>query len=72
MSYKKFEKSDLFYNVIKTKPRFEFKIWSGKIYLNNSDGVAVLNDLGIGAIQCGLENILDFSCPETSYNIGII
>lgn len=72
MSYKKFEKSDLFYNVIKTRPRFEFKIWGGNIYLNNTDGVAILNDLNIGEKKCGSENILDFSCPETSYNVGIV
>jgi hypothetical protein len=72
MLYKKFEKSDLFYNIIKTRPRFEFKIWGGNVYLNNGLGQAILNDLGIGAGQCGAENILDFSCPETSYNVGII
>ncbi len=71
MSFKKFEKSDLFYNVIKTKPRFEFKIWGGNVYLNNGLGEAILNDLGLGE-ECGLVNILDFSCPETSYNIAII
>ena len=34
MSYKKFENNDIFYNVIKTKPRFEFKIWGGKAVAN--------------------------------------
>lgn len=71
MSYKKFENSDLLYNTIKVKPRFEFKIYNGKIYLNNNYGYAILN----GALmtgECGAVNILDFSCPETSYNIGII
>lgn len=71
MSFKKFEKNDVFYNVIKTKPRFEFKIWGGNVYLNNDIGEAVLNDmLHVGI--CGVENILDFSCPETSYNVGLV
>lgn len=71
MSYKKFEKGDLFYNVIKTRPRFEFKIWGGNVYLNNGLGASILNDLGLN-LQCGNENVLDFSCPETSYNVGLI
>lgn len=72
MSYKKFEKGDLFFNIIKTRPRFEFKIWGGNIYLNNGHGEALLNDLGINPSLCGFVNILDFSCPESSYNIGIV
>lgn len=73
MSFKKFEKGDLLFNTIKTKPRFEFKIYNGNIYLNNStDGYAKLHDLGLEQQQCGAENVLDFSCPETSYNIGLI
>jgi hypothetical protein len=71
MSFKKFEKNDVFYNVIKTKPRFEFKIWGGNVYLNNGIGEAVLNDF-FHIEQCGLENVLDFSCPETSYNVGLV
>lgn len=45
MSYKKFENSDLFYNTIKAKPRFEFKIWRGQVVVNNGGGEAVKNDL---------------------------
>lgn len=71
MSYKKFEKSDVFYNVIKTKPRFQFKIWNGEIFLNYGYGGTGLGDLG-HAEGCGDTNVLDFSCPETSYNYGLI
>ncbi len=71
MSFKKFENNDIFYNVIKTKPRFNFKIWGGNIYLNYGYAGNLLNDLGHFE-GCGNENILDFSCPETSYNYGLI
>lgn len=36
MSLKKFEKNDVFKNVIKAKPRFEIKLYRGKEYINNS------------------------------------
>lgn len=79
MSYKKFENSDLFYNVIKAKPRFEFKIWGGKAVVNGGTGEALLNNIQTTpptilppVILCGDINILDFSCPETSYNVGLI
>ena len=74
MSFKKFEKGDLFFNTVKTKPRFEFKIYNGNIYLNNStNGYAILNNLGVtGIVVCGDVNMLDFSCENTTYNIGII
>lgn len=71
MSFKKFENNDVFYNTIKTKPRFEFKIWGGNVYVNNDASNAILNDL-FHETKCGIENILDFSCPETSYNVGIV
>lgn len=84
MTYKKFDNADLFYNTIKTKPRFEFKIWLGKAVVNNSGGEAVLNSLQTQApsaliqpeipvaISCSLLNAFDFSCPDNSYNIAII
>lgn len=31
MLYKKFETNDLFFNTLKAKPRFEFKIWGGRV-----------------------------------------
>ena len=80
MSYKKFENSDLFYNTIKAKPRFQFKIWNGKSYVNNGSGLAILNGLQVvpgnelvqpSAPICQ-ENALDFSCPENSQYIGVI
>ena len=37
MSYKKFDKQDIFYNTIKTNPTFKFKLYDGKAYLNNSN-----------------------------------
>jgi len=80
MSYKKFELGDLFYNTIKAKPRFEFKIHNGNIYLNNlKDGLVVLNSLNISPempiipfVSCSLPYSLDFSCPDNTYYLGII
>lgn len=47
MSYKKFEQGDLLHNVIKAKPRFEFKIFKGNIFLNDSsNGYSLLNSFG--------------------------
>lgn len=76
MSYKKFTNNDIFFNVIKTKPRFEFKIQGGNIYLNNSDGYIYLKDLLIAAptlespIGCLIS--LDFSCVDNSQYIPVI
>ena len=79
MSYFKFENSDLFYNTIKAKPRFEFKIWSGKAVVNGGTQTT------LNALQtvppvivpptpsiCANPNSLDFSCQENSYNIAVI
>lgn len=70
MSYKKFDKNDIFYNVIKAKPRFEFKIFRGNAYLNNNFRSVVLNDLQIDALSCLIS--LDFSCADNSQYIGVI
>ena len=71
MSFKKFSYNDIFNNVIKTKPRFEFKIYGGNAYLNNSaDGYAYLNKLNF--LTCDLPYAFDFSCPDNSYNIALI
>lgn len=43
MSTKPFEKTDIFHNIIKATPRFEFKIYDGAIYLNNSEGFVKIN-----------------------------
>lgn len=77
MSYKKFDLGDIFYNTIKAKPRFEFKIQNGNIYLNNlKDGFIVLNSLNIAPempiVTCILPYSLDFSCPDNTYYIGMI
>lgn len=84
MSYKKFENSDLFYNTIKAKPRFEFKIWRGQAVVNNNGGEAILNNLQTVApaalVQpvipvpggCPNPNAFDFSCEDNSFNISII
>lgn len=77
MSYKKFENGDLFYNTIKAKPRFQFKIWNGKAVVNSGTGLAILNNLQvISAIPpappvCA-PNSFDFSCEDNSHNIAII
>lgn len=80
MSYKKFENNDLIYNTIKTKPRFEFKIWGGKALINTGVGLAILNDYQVVSpvftpstpVTCTNPNSFDFSCEENSHNIGII
>jgi hypothetical protein len=76
MSYKKFTNNDIFFNVIKAKPRFEFKIQGGNIYLNNSDGYIYLKDLLITppvletATGCLIS--LDFSCVDNTQYIPVI
>lgn len=65
------EPNDIFYNTIKTTPRFEFKIWGGEVYLNSGYGGSTLSGPGV-TFPCGDVNIFDFSCPETSYNYAII
>lgn len=84
MTYKKFENGDLFYNTIKAKPRFEFKIWGGKAVVNTGVGLAVLNSLQTvppeplvqpyipSPAGCTNPDSFDFTCPENSYNIAAI
>ena len=84
MSYKKFDNGDLFYNTIKAKPRFEFKIWRGQALVNNGGGEAILNNLQTvqpqalvqpyipPAAGCPNPNSFDFSCEENSFNIATI
>jgi hypothetical protein len=76
MSYKKFTKNDIFYNVIKAKPHYEFKIQGGNIYLNNTDGYVFLNNLLIEPpelqIATGCLISLDFSCSDNSQYIPVI
>ncbi len=76
MIYKKFQKGDFFYNTIKTRPRFEFKLYGGKVYLNNQSGVAEYNNLLITppvleAIT-GCTISLDFSCIDNSQYIPVL
>lgn len=47
MSYKKFEQSDIFYNTIITKPRYEMKIYSGRLYINNEHDSISLNNTNL-------------------------
>lgn len=49
MSYKEFEKNDVFYNVIKAKPSFQIKIWNGTAVVNVGNSEAVLNNLLTGS-----------------------
>lgn len=76
MSYKKFTNNDVFFNVIKTKPRFEFKIQGGNIYLNNSDGYVYLKNLlvtpPILEASSGCLISLDFSCVDNTQYIPVI
>lgn len=66
MSFKKFNSNDLFYNTIKTKPHFEFKIYNGQVFTNN------LSKLSNDILETKKEYSLDFSNEENSFNVGII
>ena len=74
MSYKEFKKDDVFFNTIKTKPHFKFKIYDGKAYLNNAEnGNISYADLNLVTVSgCGSEPSFDFSCPDNSFNIALI
>lgn len=77
MPLKRFEKNDIFKNVVKANPRFELKISSGLLYVNNSleRNVSINNLLipipAVGG-ACVDSNSFDFSCEENSYNIATI
>lgn len=45
MSYKKFEKSDIFFNILKLKPRFEIKIENGKMEINSNKSPIEMNNM---------------------------
>ena len=71
MSLKEFSKNDVFRNSLTTFPRFEFKIYKGNAYLNNSN----LPHVTYGGFE--LEDkttyaILDFSLEESAVLIGLI
>jgi hypothetical protein len=80
MSYKKFEQGDLLHNVIKAKPRFEFKIFKGNIFLNDSsNGYSLLNSFGEPAFAAPTpptgaceQYAYDFSCLENSQYLPTI
>lgn len=72
MSLKKFNSEDLFFATIKTKPKFEFKIFNGTAHLNNSDGFAYLNNLLITPPVDGCDIRLDFSCEDNSQYLAVI
>lgn len=72
MPLKPFEKNDIFKNVIKAHPRFQFKISSGEVFINNAyKGYVSLNELNLEA-GCSNINGFDFSCEENSYLVSII
>ena len=73
MSFKKFNSEDIFFATIKAKPKFEFKIFNGKTYLNNSDGYTYLNNLLITPPTIeGCDIRLDFSCEDNSQYLAVI
>lgn len=72
MSFKKFNSEDVFFATIKAKPKFEFKIFNGKTYLNNSDGYTYLNNLLITPPVEGCDIRLDFSCADNSQYLVVI
>lgn len=75
MSLKEFKKEDIFFNTLKTKPHFKFKIYDGNIYMNNSNKDSVsYGDLNLQAPSgpCGDTPSFDFSCENNSFNIALI
>jgi len=71
MSIKEFSKNDIFRNTLITYPRFEFKIYQGKAYLNNS----VETYIAYGNLNLKDQNVfgaLDFSVEEQTVNIALI
>jgi hypothetical protein len=74
MSFKEFKKEDVFFNTLKTKPYFKFKIHDGNVYVNNSStGNVSYADLNLTvASGCGAEPSLDFSCEDNSFNLAVI
>jgi hypothetical protein len=73
----KFEKNDVFKNVIVANPRINFRINKNDIYYNNMrlsqdvpDGYAHIYDLNIDGL-CNAGQ-LDFSCPDSSAYIAVI
>lgn len=78
MSYKKFQQSDVFFNTIKTKPKFKFKIHGGNLYYNNGiESSIFLQKLNeevpyIPPSACLFINAYDFSCMENSQYIATI
>lgn len=78
MSYKKFEKGDILFNTIKTKPHYNFKIYSGKVVINNTSETSIylqkLNEevLPQPPEECSLDYSYDFSCIENSQYIATI
>lgn len=72
MSFKKFNSEDLFFATIKAKPKFEFKIFNGDVYLNNGDGFTYLNNLLISTESGPCDARLDFSCEDNSQYLAVI
>jgi hypothetical protein len=82
MSIRKFEKDDVFVNILKTKPHSKFSIFNGQInyradFANTvPKGHTAINDLNLvepttGEAIVGLYS-LDFSIPENSEYIPLI
>ena len=44
MSYKEFGNNDVFYNVIKTKPSYQIKIWNGNAVVNSGGSEPEINN----------------------------
>ena len=71
MSLKEFSKNDVFRNSLTTFPRFEFKIYKGNAYLNNSNLPYV--PYGGFEVEDRIKYaILDFSIEESAVLLGLI
>lgn len=76
MPLKEFSSNDIFKNTLVTFPRFEFKIYQGKAYLNNSfesyEQYENLNLKAEPAVVTPNENSLIFNLAENSQYIPLI
>lgn len=73
MSLQEFLQNDIFRNTLVATPRFEFKIYNGKVVsINNTIGGTVGDSLNIKDLPVATYGIFNFSLQEQSFNISLI
>lgn len=69
MPYYKFTKNDVFYNRIKTYPKYEFFIYESKVYLNNKPKMPGQNVDNEGHVPTGHINLYELNVDRTNDNL---